>query len=210
MIVLLDTSDAMQECQRDLGDVRIGQLVTPSTGRTLQPDVPFAIDNGAFGKDGFEADRFIAILERDKAHQARCLFVCCPDVVGSARRTSEVFDRWHTRLGAWKVALVAQDGIENMEVPWDRLDALFIGGSTRFKTSDAAQQVGRAARLLGKWVHVGRVNTPERFDAWEWADSCDGTGVGRYSHMRRSLTSAAPLFVAPGPSPQSGPMSGEK
>jgi hypothetical protein len=39
---------------------------------------------------------------------------------------------------------------------------------------------------------VGRVNTPHRFDKFlELADSVDGTGLARYTHMRKNLTTVA-------------------
>jgi hypothetical protein len=68
------------------------------------------------------------------------------------------------------------------------LDAVFIGGSTKFKESNAAMACAKAAKILGKIVHVGRINTPERWTRWsKIADSCDGSGVSRYSHMRIRL-----------------------
>jgi hypothetical protein len=107
---------------------------------------------------------------------------------GSARRTLEVFDHWRAKLHGWKVALVAQDGQEDLPIPWNQIDAIFIGGSTKWKLSNHAEQIRKAAKILGKWVHIGRVNTPDRF---EWAeglaDSIDGTGLSRYSWMRENI-----------------------
>jgi hypothetical protein len=42
---------------------------------------------------------------------------------------------------------------------------------------------------MGKWVHVGRVNTPSRFEYFEklGADSIDGSGLARFSWMRQRL-----------------------
>jgi hypothetical protein len=74
-------------------------------------------------------------------------------------------------------ALVAQDGLEALPVPWDDFDALFIGGSTAWKLSQYAERLMREAKIRGKWVHVGRVNSLRRL---RWcqlagADSADGT-----------------------------------
>jgi hypothetical protein len=45
--------------------------------------------------------------------------------------------------------------------------------------------------MLGKWVHVGRVNTAARVQAWlGLADSCDGSGVARFDHMLESVLTA--------------------
>ena len=187
MIVLLDTSQPLGQCAAELGcDVQ--QLLTPLTRYRLQrPDAPFAIDNGAFSR--FDGKAFEALLEREKHHRENCIFVCSPDVVGSARRTLEVFDHWKAKLHGWNVALVAQDGQEDLPIPWDEINAIFVGGSTDWKLSIHAEQVIRAAKALDKWVHVGRVNTPARFEYFEkmGADSIDGTGLSRYSWMREAI-----------------------
>ena len=109
--------------------------------------------------------------------------------MGSARRTLEVFDHWKAKLHGWKVALVAQDGQDNLPIPWNEINAIFVGGSTDWKLSIHAEQVIRAAKALDKWVHVGRVNTPARFEYFEkmGADSIDGTGLSRYSWMREAI-----------------------
>ena len=186
MIVLLDTSDDLKQASEEIG-LEVGQLMTPLT-RFSDKGYKYAIDNGAFSC--FDPTSFVSLLERQKASVARCLFVAVPDVVGSARRTLEAFDYWYPKLAGWPIALVAQDGIEDLPIPWQLLAAIFIGGSTKWKCSDAAIAVVKTGKLLGKWVHVGRVNTPERFDRFAalGVDSIDGTGISRYTHMRANLT----------------------
>lgn len=193
MIFLLDTSSDFNAAQSEVG-LPCGELITPITRRTPRGgSIPFAIDNGAFA--GFDPKGFRSLLARERPRRERCLFVAAPDVVGSARRTLEVWRQWEGELVGWKRALVLQDGIEDLEIPWPDLDAVFVGGSTRFKTSDAALACAHAAKALSKWVHVGRVNTPERMERWQdVADSADGTGVSRYTHMRMALTTASPLL----------------
>lgn len=80
-------------------------------------------------------------------------------------------------------------GQEDMPIPWDDIQAVFIGGSTEWKLSGHAAQVIRAAQALEKWVHAGRVNTPGRFEHFErlGVDSIDGTGLSRFSHMREAI-----------------------
>jgi hypothetical protein len=101
----------------------------------------------------------------------------------------EVFERWKSRLGGWNLALVCQDGQEHLPIPWDDISAVFIGGTTNWKCSVHAEQIVKAAKALEKWAHVGRVNDPGRFKHFEamGADSCDGTGIARYSHMREAI-----------------------
>lgn len=187
MIVLLDTSDDLAEAGQELG-MDVGQLITPLS-RFQNRGGCYAIDNGAWA--GLNRPAFESLLEREKPNQERCIFVVSPDVVASARRTLEVFEVWQPRLAedGWPVALAAQDGQEDLPIPWPRLEAVFVGGSTRWKMSACAEGVIRAAQALGKWTHVGRVNTPARMDRFVelGVDSCDGTGISRFSWMRREI-----------------------
>jgi hypothetical protein len=188
---MLDTPDELTECERELG-CRAEQLFTPLTRRDPQrPKEAFAIDNGAFGRFNPEGFRKCLAKHYDRRHL--CRFVAAPDVVGSARRTLEAFDFWREELPRWRKALVAQDWIESLPIPWRDIDAIFIGGSTEWKLSKHAADVIRAAVICGKWVHVGRVNTPARFEYFEelGADSIDGTGLARYSWMREAIYRAA-------------------
>lgn len=190
MLVLLDTSHSLDEASKELG-CEVEQLLTPLTRRKRQrPDAMFAVDNGAFA--GFQAQGFMNLLDRLKDARALCRFVAVPDIVGSARRTLEVFDHWKSKLAMWPLALVAQDGLEDFDIPWLYIDAIFIGGSTDWKLSKDAADVVRAAKAMGKWVHAGRVNTPGRFEYFDrlGADSIDGTGLSRYTHMREDIWKA--------------------
>src|SRR5208283_1653873 len=133
MIVLLDTSEELAIAQEELGCM-VEQLLTPLTRFKRQiPEAPFAIDNGAFS--GFDAEAFVSLLEREKEHRELCRFVAMPDIVGNARRTLEAFDHWSCKVCGWNLALVAQDGQEDLEIPWKRIDAVFIGGTTVWKLS---------------------------------------------------------------------------
>lgn len=185
---MLDTSHDLNTCAAELG-CEVGTLLTPLTRyRLREPERPWAIDNGAFAR--FEEKAFLALLERESHHKENCIFVTVPDIVGSARRTLEVFERWKGRLQGWKLALAIQDGQGDLPIPWEEIDAVFIGGSTEFKLSKDAAAVVKAAKVLGKWAHVGRVNDPSRFEYFEemGADSIDGTGLSRYSHMRKAIS----------------------
>ena len=193
MIVFLDTNNDLAECEVEIGR-SVGQLITPLT-RFQNQGRKFAIDNGAFA--GFKPDGFRSLIKRELLNKYLCTFVCAPDVVGSARRTLECFKPWFSELNGWPIALVAQDGIEDLEIPWSLISAIFIGGSTEFKLSKSTVHIIRAAQALEKWVHVGRVNTPIRFEKFEelGVDSIDGSGISRYSHMRENLASGSPLLA---------------
>lgn len=187
MIALLDNGQDLDQCADEIG-CKVGQLLTPLTRYRLRTGF-FAIDNGGYSKVDIPA--FLALLKREHLRREECLFVAAPDVVGSARRTLEVFDRWRPRLDGWKLALVCQDGQEHLPIPWDDIAAVFIGGSTAWKCSPHAEHIVKAAKALEKWVHIGRVNDPTRFKHFEkmGADSCDGTGIARYTHMRQAIAS---------------------
>lgn len=192
MLALLDTSHDLTEAAAELG-CAVEQLLTPLTRFKAQdPAARFAIDNGAFAR--FDSAAFLALLKREGARKDLCRFVAVPDVVGSARRTLELFDRWAFRpeLSGWPLALVAQDGQEDLPLPWDDIAAVFIGGTTEWKLGRHAAAVIKAAKALGAFVHVGRVNTPGRFEYFEdlGADSIDGTGLSRYSWMRKRIHEA--------------------
>ncbi len=187
MIVMLDTPQDLDVCSKELG-CEVEQLFTPLTRRSpQQPEKRFAMDNGAFAQ--FEAGGFMSMLSKHKPRRDLCRFVAVPDVVGSARRTLECFRCWQPRLEGWPIAFVCQDGQEDIEVPWDCCEAVFIGGSTEWKMGGHAAAIVKAAKVIGKWCHIGRINTPGRFEYFEklGADSCDGTGLAQYSHMRKAI-----------------------
>lgn len=188
MIVLLDTSEDLDGCATELG-CSVGQLLTPLTRYRLRdPLRPWAIDNGAFAN--FDAQAFLALLKREEEHCDTCLFVTAPDVVASARRTLEVFEYWKSKLAGWRIALACQDGQEHLPIPWDEIAAVFIGGSTNWKCGHHASHIIQAAKAIGKHVHVGRVNGSLRFKHFEelGADTIDGTGLARYTHMREAIS----------------------
>jgi len=187
MIAMLDTSEDLEVCEAEIG-CPVEQLLTPLTAfRRKRPDAFFAIDNGAFSR--FNVAAFTGLLDREKEARQLCRFVAVPDVVASARRTLEVFRHWQYQLTAWPLALVAQDGLEDLDIPWKDIAAIFIGGSTAWKMSKDAADVIKAALAVGKWVHIGRVNTPGRFEYFEdlGAHSIDGSGLARYSWMRERI-----------------------
>lgn len=202
MLALLDTSEALDVCAMELGHP-VKQLLTPLTGFIRQKEHDeFAIDNGCFKR--FERQRFFGLLNRENEHRHLCKFVTVPDVVGEALRTMELFEHFHHKMTGWPLALVAQNGLENMRIPWDSIQAIFIGGTDKndgngdWKMSNAARGIVRTAQTLGRWVHVGRVNGPERFyqclNDWQ-VDSVDGTGISRYSHMREKIKNYNPTSL---------------
>lgn len=188
MVLMLDTK-GLNRCESDLGE-HCEQLFTPLTRRDpARPKHRFAMDNGAFSK--FDSRQFWRMLEKHAPRKKLCRWVAVPDVVGSARRTSEIFHLYKERIKDWPLAYVAQDGQENIPIPWEEIDALFVGGSNEFKLGPFAVHCIKAAQILGKWVHVGRVNTFNRLEHFKnlGVDSVDGTGLVKFEGMRHSILS---------------------
>lgn len=196
MRFLIDTSPK-QMAERFNRPIVAGQLQTPLTNYATW-DGEFGCDNGAFS--GFSRSKWLRFLAKREPHRARCRWVALPDVVGNARRTLEAFRHMAPLVEGWPLALVAQDGIEDLPIQWSAFQCLFIGGSTGWKMSHATADLVRMAKIVGVQVHIGRVNTVERYlhFAKLGADTCDGTGVVKYSHMLKAIedrlsTGEAPL-----------------
>lgn len=177
---MLYLGNASSPAVRDaMASGEIGMMVTPAEGRSPAAARVWAADNGCFGV-GYPGDKALtAWLARLRPHSDRCLFATAPDVVADAAATllrSEPHLPVIRRLG-YPAALVAQDGLEHLRVPWPEFDVLFLGGSTSWKLGPAAEALTAQALDRGKAVHMGRVNSARR---WNHAQrigcgSVDGT-----------------------------------
>lgn len=160
-------------------DGHIGCIDTLGRGSKRPPGVPWCADNGRFGTGWAGYDAWWEFLQRNAHHADTCIFAVAPDVVGDAEATIADSLPWLPRIRSlgYPAALVAQDGMERVEVPWDEFDALFIGGSTEWKLSRHARTLVGEAKARGKWVHMGRVNSRRRilYAAQIGCDSADGT-----------------------------------
>lgn len=196
MKLLIDTSPRkLKELISE--ELVLGQLITPLT-KYSDACLPYGIDNGAFSR--FDKKSFSRIIDRQDHAVDRCLFVAIPDIVGNARRTLEIWDqRFNFVPPKWPLALVAQDGIESLQIPWREMQAIFIGGSTEWKDSRCVVDIVKTAKTLGIHVHVGRVNTARRFKHFSalGADTCDGSGIARFSHMLEDLKALIETPVSP-------------
>lgn len=167
--------DRVVEAMRD---GQIGFIDTPAQGNRRPEGVTWCADNGCFS-DKWDETRWWQFLV-DNAHASKtCMFAVAPDVVGDAAATSVKSTPWlgPIRELGYPVAWVAQDGQEDLPLPWDAFDCLFIGGSTEWKLGSAARDLVAEAKRRGKWVHMGRVNSKRRYDYARFigCDSADGT-----------------------------------
>jgi hypothetical protein len=184
VLILVSGSSATVRRLLASGVSNLGQLVSPSAGNRVAAGVRWAMDNEAFSPRGFDPLAFRRCLVRHAHARERCLFAACPDVVGDARATLGLFGQWRDEVAShgYPAALVGQDGAEGLDLPWDDLDAWFVGGSTRWKLSRASADLCGEAKRRGKHLHIGRVNSLRRL---RWcvevgADSCDGTATSRF------------------------------
>ncbi len=183
MKILLDCSPKKIAEYTERYGYDFGQLRTPLTGNKIAA-CPWALDNGCFTT--FDRPKWERMLV--EAEESRPLFVTLPDIVGDAVRTLDLFDAFKVTTSGLPRALVLQDGIGNHRIPWDDLTTVFVGGSDKFKISAEAVNAAKTAKMLGKWVHVGRVNEPKRLLNWlELGDSCDGSGLSRFDHMLETV-----------------------
>lgn len=161
----------------------LGLMIQPST-IAHAPAIPrygaWAYDNGAYGSKPFCPvawfDHLSMLLS---TYSDTHLFAVAPDVVGDWARTWERTEVWiqpMRKIGA-RVAVVLQDGATPANVPWDKFDACFIGGTTDWKLGEEAAQCVWIAHAYGMLVHVGRVNTIKRAKYFRKmaVDSIDGT-----------------------------------
>lgn len=165
-----------------------------SVGESIGLWENWGLDNGAF--TGFDQKAFMDRLKEFLPYKATCRFVVVPDVPFCWGPTLVKFKDWSPsirRMG-FPVGLAVQDGATVQNVPWDELDALFIGGSTEWKrdrgysdlpmfeqTAYLPEVAGlvREAKRRGLWVHLGRsANAPgQLWYAYRLGvDSVDGTG----------------------------------
>jgi hypothetical protein len=157
----------------------LGQIVTPAAGNAVTPGVVWCADNGVFGGKYPGDDAYLSWLA-DRAHLVdSCAFAVAPDVVCDAAATLERSLPMLPRIRAlgFPAALAAQNGLEDMTVPWDAFDVLFLGGDDCWKEGPGGARLAREAKARGKGVHMGRVNSLRRlrYARRIGCDSVDGT-----------------------------------
>ena len=138
------------------------------------------LDNAAYSN--FCENAYKRMLDRWQNAIIPVEWVTIPDVVGDAEATGILFEQWHEQVSLPK-AFVAQDGAENLQLPWDAFTCLFIGGTTDWKLSRCAESLVQEAKHRCKIVHMGRVNSQKRsrYAYQIGCDSIDGTGYSKYN-----------------------------
>lgn len=153
----------------------IGYIDTPSQGNKRPENVDWCADNGCFSERWNETKWWQWLDKQPRTMR----FATVPDVVADWNATLERFEQYAPQMttAGFPIAVVAQDGAQISSVPWQRISAVFIGGSTEWKLSKTSEAIIQEANRLSIWCHVGRVNTFRRL---RWArdagaNSVDGT-----------------------------------
>lgn len=131
------------------------------------------LDNGRYtGK--FNVEKWKDTMAEFLPYAENCSFVVVPDVVGDSKATLEDFEKYrHLVLSQYKTAFVTQDGLQLQDIPFDNIDAIFIGGSDKHKLEESWNVIDEGM-ARGIWIHVGRVNTVRRIMKFWMVDSVDG------------------------------------
>ena len=157
-----------------------GLMGNPNVGYDYLGGRVWAADNGCFNAN-WNPVKWQAWLDKWKHNTTDCLFAVVPDVVGDHDATLALWGMWWPVVKAkgYRAAFVLQNGCTPEAVPWDECDAVFIGGDDRFKLSPIAHRIAAEAKRLGKWVHMGRVNSLRRLRIAKdmGCDSVDGTFI---------------------------------
>ena len=180
----------------------LGAMVTPNTGNGLEwvcgLGLPWCVDNAAFDAARFDTRKYLALLRRVAAATSQPAFVTVPDQAPGPSGdnshchgcTAHLFERWFRvlefeGLDRLPLAFVSQNGLDDAgDLPWDLIEAVFIGGDDEFKLGDfVMSELIPEARRRGKWVHMGRVNGRRRLRHAVMADcdSVDGSSLSRFA-----------------------------
>jgi hypothetical protein len=113
----------------------LGHLVTPATGNAIPPTtgLPWAADNGAYA--GFDERAFRIFLAVLAESPVKPMWVACPDVVGSAAETMQLWPGWSMTIRA--------HGLEPCYVLQDRRQHDIQGGETGLVAGGQVQKERR-------------------------------------------------------------------
>jgi hypothetical protein len=198
-------------------DGQLAFIDTPEQGNKRPYGVMWCADNGKYSPSRYlrgeewDEDQWWDFLVKHAEDADTCAFATAPDVlhwhldedgkpycIGDADATLVEGKKWYAKIRelGYQVALVAQDGLDPADVPWDDIDVIFIGGSDDYKVGTAPPPRKRPLKLdgtplgtpgclelvaeakrRGKWVHMGRVNSRSRYRFAHaiGCDSADGT-----------------------------------
>lgn len=169
VVYLSNSFGATQQAKVSSGEYA-GWLASPQTWGVpsgIKNGDAWAGDNSCF-TDAWTEELFIAWLQMMQPYMETCLFIVAPDVLGSWYDT---WNRWHIwqpkiKQMGFPVAYVGQDDQGIDQVPWDTMDAYFVGGTDDWKDSADSLALVTLCRRDSIRVHLGRGNTRPRLQAF--------------------------------------------
>ena len=177
---------------------QLGMIANPASGNAVPTGVDWCADNACYTGRYPGDTAYLRWLAARADRAGRCTFATAPDVplnaAATLTRAAPMLPQ--IRAAGYPAALVAQDGLEDLPVPWALFDTLFIGGSTAWKLGPAAAHLIVQARQRGLRVHMGRVNSRRRihYAAAIGCHSVDGTmlAYGPDRHLPKLLNWLTP------------------
>ena len=173
-------------------------LYSPTYGKMPRPceDGRFVLDNGAFSAymsgTPWDEARFYGLVRQIANLGIAPAFVVLPDIVaGGLQSLARSMEHVGKLPGDWRKYLPVQDGMDKYDlIPFiiDRVDGIFVGGSTVWKWRTAKDWC-EFAHLVGLDCHIGRVNSERQILAARHAeaDSVDGSTASRHHSVDRLL-----------------------
>jgi hypothetical protein len=165
----------------------MGAGIMHSGGFRSYRDLPFCIDNGAFGawlrKEKPRPWDFIQLCKRYYHEGMIPDFVVVPDIVAGGPDSLRFSLQYSNSFPpGFKRYLAVQDGMSETEVANHLIlyEGLFVGGTKKWKMATSRIWV-KLSHRVGKKCHVGRIGIKKEI---EWAmgigvDSIDSTSWGR-------------------------------
>lgn len=174
----------------------LGMLARPRSSNkpqhAIEQGLVWTCDNSAFS--GFNEGQYMNMLNAYRNLESP-LWVTLPDVVGDAKETMQLFREWRGIVSGfgYPLALVAQDGLEHMPIPWNGFDCLFIGGTTQFKLGQSCRDIVAESKRRGKLTHMGRVNSARRI-RYAQSIGCDSVDGSSYDRIPSKVKKHLPIF----------------
>ena len=168
----------------------LGKYVTPRANNNIKSLELLKTQGCIWGADndcysGFNEIKYTKMIERLPRIET-LKYVTLPDVVGNHDKTTNLFDIWYEKLKNEQLplAFVLQDGCSTMDIPFDKIKAIFIGGTTEYKLSKEVRDIVSVAKDKNKWVHMGRVNSMKRikYASSIGVNSFDGTSFSMFAN----------------------------
>ena len=188
-MILLVSSGTKKHCNRVNDNLdKFGCFVSPRCYSSISRTTGIiGADNDCFNSS-YSDESFLSLVNRLAKYKERLKFIAVPDVPFNDKETLKKFYVWYETLKDFNLplALVTQDEMLTKDIPWNKIQALFIGGSTEWKLSTESVNIIKEGQKKNKWIHVGRVNTPSRITLCKMlnVDSIDGTGFSMFADVQ--------------------------